>query len=306
MKLLTTVVITLLVIPTIVSSELTEKDLEKIREIVQTEVALIQKDMIAVELRLNEKIRESENRLQTQFSQSLDSRTNGIMIVFAVMSMGFFLLFTAILVVGALKNRQVDKKMIILMVLSLAGVLLCRISPVNAKVDKFGDIVCRSLTVVDRQDNKVAFLGKGLSYSPRKVSNIFEIYNEENGKKGIQLSVNSDINDIVMFDDNESSALTLRTLDDLSCFIQGSVGEKHAFRIDATGNYRGITLYDTSQTKTFQVDKDHVVNIEKEAFSVSVTASMNTLELWGISPYEKGIGFYADPNEARQTTWRRK
>ena len=150
-------------------SELTEKDLNKIRQIVQSEVNAIKQDITKVELRLIEKIRESENRLQTQFNQSLDNRTNSIMIIFAVVSMGFFLLFGCILLVGALRNRQPNKKLIILMVVSLAGVMLCRVPSLNAQKDRFGDIICRSLTVVNEYDKEMIVLkangdGKSLTF----------------------------------------------------------------------------------------------------------------------------------------------
>ncbi len=146
----------LFVFPVIGFSELTEKDLEKIRQIVQSEVNTIKQDITEVELRLIEKIRESENRLQSQFNVALDNRTNDIMIIFAVVSMGFFLLFGCILLVGALRNRQPNKKLIILMMISLAGALLCRVPPINAQPDRFfGDIVCTRLTVLNRNQREV-------------------------------------------------------------------------------------------------------------------------------------------------------
>ena len=77
MKTFILVILLIFVVSTQAFSELTEKDLENIKaivtEIVHKEVALIHKDITESELRLNEKIRESENRLQTQFSQALDN-----------------------------------------------------------------------------------------------------------------------------------------------------------------------------------------------------------------------------------------
>ena len=181
MKTFILVILLIFVVSTQAFSELTEKDLENIKaivtEIVHKEVALIHKDITESELRLNEKIRESENRLQTQFSQALDNRTNGIMIIFAVISMGFFLLFTAILLAGALRNRQLNKQAIILMVLSLAGVLICRPS-LDARTDRFEDIICRSLTVVDGDDKKLIYLGPNKKHE--------ELYHT-NTEHGIQI-----------------------------------------------------------------------------------------------------------------------
>ncbi len=194
----------LFVFPVLTFSELTEKDLEKIRKIVQSEVNTIKQDITEVELRLIEKIRESENRLQTQFNQSLDNRTNSIMIIFAVVSMGFFLLFGCILLVGALRNRQPNKKLIILMVVSLAGVMLCRIPSLNAQKDRFGeDIVCRSLTVIDDEGKNAIVLESNedeksnqiIIYEPhQKRANVAGINKEpENWKKeAIRLEAKKD------------------------------------------------------------------------------------------------------------------
>ncbi|RKU06798.1 hypothetical protein C6502_19440 [Candidatus Poribacteria bacterium] len=151
MKLLCTVAVTLIVFTNTAFSELTEEDLRKITAIVKAQVSVIQTDIVETELRLNEKIRESENRLQTQFSQSLDNRTNGIIIIFAVISMGFFLLFTAILLSNALRNRQLNKAHIILMCATLAGSLLCFGQNTKAQYQKteFEEIVSKELSITD-------------------------------------------------------------------------------------------------------------------------------------------------------------
>ncbi len=195
----------LFVFPVVGFSELTEKDLEKIRKIVQSEVNTIKQDITEVELRLIEKILESENRLQTQFNQSLDNRTNSIMIIFAVVSMGFFLLFGCILLVGALRNRQPNKKLIILMVISLAGVMLCRVPSLDAQKDKFGDIICKSLTVVDDK-GKNAIVLKTNEYEDNEVI----VYHPQ-GREGIKLQSGSWGNYALVFEnsDNKHEAAAL-------------------------------------------------------------------------------------------------
>ena len=121
MRIFAVIAITLFMIPTFAFSELTEKDLEKIKEIIHSEVGTIQ--------------------------------TNDIMIISAVISAGFFLLFGCILLVGAFRNRNIDKQIMILMGITLVGMMLCRISPLDAQKDRFGEIVCTGLTVVDDKDN---------------------------------------------------------------------------------------------------------------------------------------------------------
>lgn len=158
MRVIIAVILAVFLFTLTAHSDLTPKDLDAIQQIVQKtiqdEVALIQKEIVETELRIKEKIRESENRLQVQFSQSLDNRTNGIMIIFGVISMGFFLLFATTLFVGAIRNRQVDKQAIILMVLSLAGVLISQ-APLNADRHDtpYQHIVCTGLTIIDKDDD---------------------------------------------------------------------------------------------------------------------------------------------------------
>lgn len=155
MKYITTILVILFALPTFGLAELTEKDLANIEKIIHTQINLIQKDITEAELRLNEKIRESENRLQSQFNQAIDNRTNRIMIIFAVICMGFFLLFTAILFTGALRNRHLDKKVMLLMGLTLIGGISCGISskammPVALQEGQFGKITCTELKVLDK------------------------------------------------------------------------------------------------------------------------------------------------------------
>lgn len=158
MKILIICVVLVVVFAIPVNAELTESDLRKIKEIVASEVAILKNDITQVELRLNEKIRESENRLQTQFSTALDNRTNGIMILFAVISIGFFLLFSAILLVGAFnrRNREINKKPIVTMLILSLGCAVFYAHKLHAQEvfdARFGEIICTRLTVVDDEGN---------------------------------------------------------------------------------------------------------------------------------------------------------
>lgn len=57
-----------------VHSQLTDKNLEQIREIVKSENAIIQAEMTALELRLTQKIQESGNRLRSELNEHLNAR----------------------------------------------------------------------------------------------------------------------------------------------------------------------------------------------------------------------------------------
>ena len=68
---------------------------------------------------------------------------------------------------------------------------------------------------------------------------------------------------------------------------------------DSSGG-AAISLYAAKPGKGMAIlDKEG-----KEKFWVTITPSRNELQLWGKSPYQNGIVFYGDSNEAKQTTWR--
>ena len=52
------------------------------------------------------------------------------------------------------------------------------------------------------------------------------------------------------------------------------------------GDLHTIAVFDPSKTDT--------LIFGKEAFEVNVSNTRNELQLWGKSPYQKGIGFYGD------------
>ena len=144
--------ILLLIITFPVFSELTNEDIDKIREVIKQENAVIQSEMVQLELRITQKIQESENRLRAELNAQLNARMSDFTIVFAITSGGFFLMFATILILNMVKGRTiVEKKAIILLVLSVTFGTICYASSAKAQVDRtFNDITCRSLTIVDR------------------------------------------------------------------------------------------------------------------------------------------------------------
>ena len=131
--------------------ELTDADIDKIRQVVKAENAIIHADMAAFELRLTQKIQESENRLRSELNAQLNARMNDFTIVFGITSGGFFLLFATVLLVNIFRNRtMVDKKMVLVFVLSVISGLLCLVSTVKAQKSLEGiEIVCSGLKVID-------------------------------------------------------------------------------------------------------------------------------------------------------------
>lgn len=144
--------ILLLIITLPVYSELTNEDIDKIREVIKQENAVIHSEMVQLELRITQKIQESENRLRSELNAQLNARMSDFTIVFAITSGGFFLMFATILILNMVKGRTiVEKKAIILLVLSVTFGTICYASSVKAQPDRtFNDITCRSLTIVDR------------------------------------------------------------------------------------------------------------------------------------------------------------
>ncbi len=70
-------------------SELTHSDIQKIREVVKTENAIIHSEMTALELRLTQKIQESENRLRSELNDQLSTRLNDFTLIFGITAGAF-------------------------------------------------------------------------------------------------------------------------------------------------------------------------------------------------------------------------
>ena len=137
--------------------QLTDDDLSKIRLIVETENSKIKAEMTALELRLTQKIQESENRLRSELNQQLNAKISDFTIVFGIISGGFFLLFAAVLLINALKGRTLlDKRAnTILVIASISGVLNLTGTAIALDFEgdkEFGKILCEELIIKDKND----------------------------------------------------------------------------------------------------------------------------------------------------------
>lgn len=110
------------------SAELTDADLDKIKNIVASEVATY-------------------------------NRSSDVVIIVAFVSLGFFLLFAGILFVNTfLRHQTVNKQIILALMLSL-GCSLFYVTQVSAqRIASFEHIVCKSLEVVDNFGNRAILL----------------------------------------------------------------------------------------------------------------------------------------------------
>ena len=138
-------------------SQLTDKDLQKIREIIKSENIIIQSEMTALELRLTQRIQESENRLRSELNAQLNARMNDFTIVFGITSGGFFLLFASVLLINALRNRPIidNKTNAALILATISGILYLTSTAIAFEGDKkfgkitAGEITCTKLTILD-------------------------------------------------------------------------------------------------------------------------------------------------------------
>ena len=132
-------------------------------------------------------------------------------------------------------------------------------------------------------------MGIRLSTTPNLIANQIEIYGSTKSTRP------------------SGTGITLTTVGDFKAFISGQIKGKQAFSISAFEEQRSITLHDPWQTETEKVKTiGEILTFQQDAFKVSVGGARNTLQLWGISPYKDGIGFYADSNEATQIRWLRE
>ena len=147
---------TLLMLSTPAFSELTNEDIDKIREVIKQENAVIQSEMVQLELRITQKIQESENRLRSELNTQLNARMKDFTIVLGMTSGGFFLLFASVLLINALRGRTlVDKKTILVFILSIITGLLCFVSTTKAQENAiYNHLTCRSLTITDAKGKR--------------------------------------------------------------------------------------------------------------------------------------------------------
>ena len=171
----------------------------------------------------------------------------------------------------------------------------------------FDKITCRGIEVVDENGKRRAFLGRRvtlLSPGHELVGNAFQLFDKD-GEKVIELSTDALMNQIVLYDKKGSQAVRLLEVGGRYTAIQVGQSGKPGFSVDLYDDLHSIAVYDPSETREFEVEGRKFVS-EQRAFEVSVTNNRNELQLWGKSPYKKGIGFYGDSNEAKQRTWFRR
>lgn len=168
----------------------------------------------------------------------------------------------------------------------------------------FDKITCREIEVVDKAGKRRAFLGRGvtpLSKGRELVGNTFQLFDKD-GNKVIELSADDLANEIVLYDKKGNNAVRLVEVGGGFTAIQVRQSGKQGFSVDLFDGLHSISVYDPSETTEFEADGHKIVS-EKEAFEVNVSNTRNELQLWGKSPYKKGVGFYGDSNEAKWITW---
>ena len=170
----------------------------------------------------------------------------------------------------------------------------------------FDKIVCQQLEVVDKAGKRIAFLGRDVFYQSigqGMEGNVFEIFDKD-GKPAIKLSANI-MNEVIIHDKTGDNAIRLYAFGGVSSGVSSiqvfERGDK-GFDLTISDGYRTMTVYDPLETKDIEIE-GHKLTTWKEAFEVNVSNTRNALRLWGKSPYQRGIGFYGDSNEAKMTKW---
>ena len=196
----------LFILSTPTFAELTSEDIDKIREVIKQENAVIQSEMVQLELRITQKIQESENRLQSELNAQLNARMNDFTIVFAITSGGFFLMFATILILNMVKGRTiVEKKAIILLVLSVTFGTICYASSVKAQsyTRFFDSIQCKELIVADQYGRPAITLN-----TSNKTENSIVIH-DKTGREGVAIYAGADANGISFFDKSRNARMIL-------------------------------------------------------------------------------------------------
>ena len=255
-------------------AELTESDLEKIQDIVANQVETLKNEMTQSERRLNERISE----LETQFNTSLDNRTNGIMIIFAVISIGFFLLFSAVFLITALLMRRNVMKAATMLILSLGCVLFYATKLPAQRDAVFDKIVCRSLEVVNK-DNEISILqnSDGINIYHRDFDLIYRD-DEANIPQGTGINIyNRDAQVVTLGTYGNGSQLVLHNTmmgqtgkeaialrhthirDGNYLRINSSVSDSFTSIDDGTIRARRLTLHDIKMDRSVEIRGGHEV-----------------------------------------------
>ena len=156
MRVIITVILAVFLFTLTAYSQLTDDAPAKIPPIVKVENSKIKAEMTAIELRLTQKIQESENRLRSELNEQLNARIHDFTIVFGIISGGFFLLFAAVLLINALKGRTILDKgtNTILAIAAITGILNLTGTAIAYEENKeFGKILCKELIIKDKNNN---------------------------------------------------------------------------------------------------------------------------------------------------------
>ena len=280
------VVAILFVLPCSAFSELTPSDIDKIREVIKevikSENAIIHSEMTALELRLVQKIQESENRLRSELNTQLSARMNDFTLIFGITAGGFFLLFATLIVANALKGR-VNKRLVTFLVVALCCTLFSHSQLIAVdKTTVFDEILCRKLTVLDKTkskpaielsvteqgnslfvygiDKKVGLVtsgsrsgllvygrgpgtsGPGLLLSATESDSSISLYNKK-GETGVSLSTLGSGNNISLYNQKGDIGVFLSTLD-LDSDISLYDGKKQrGVSLSTFGSGSDISLY---------------------------------------------------------------
>ena len=274
------------------TAELTDSDLRKIKDIVAMEVAMLKEDINKVELRLNEKIRESERRLQTQFNTALDNRTNNIIIMFAIISIGFFLLFSAVLLtIAFLRNRVVDKKVLAVFLLSLGCLLFyadikaqdSQEVPRSYSPSYFSEVVCTKLTVVNENDDPVITLDASKDDYAIVVRDVNTVGDDPH-KPAVYMGSSPTRNVVAVYDKKGNYGIQLACLTTPTPYNAVNVHNE---------NGESVITLDASKDAHSILFRD--INPKKAAVFMSSSPTGNSVNVYGKKDNNTGIQLVCEP-----------
>ncbi len=175
----------------------------------------------------------------------------------------------------------------------------------------FNEITCRKLTVVDKNGKRAIELD-----SNDKLGNGISIY-DQNEKTAIWLKSADYGNGISIYNPNRISfgMIELNSFGTHNVISINRPNGKEAIKLDSSGFRRnGISIYDQNEKTAIALSSYNAAvanSMEiydengKVAFEFNAYTHTNELSVHNKSD-GAGIGFYADYNEAKQTTWRPK
>ncbi|MYE89085.1 hypothetical protein F4X33_08845 [Candidatus Poribacteria bacterium] len=272
---------TLLILSTPAFSELTNEDIDKIREVIKQENAVIQSEMVQLELRITQKIQESENRLRSELNAQLNARMGDFTIVFTVTSGGFFILFATILILNVIRGRAlIDKKAILVFILSIATALLCLIPTTKAQTrayTHFRNITCQSITVTDKQ-GKPAIILDGNNPTANSIvirdkldRNAIALYG--GSANGISLFHKSNKPRIIMAASEKGQILSIKDRLNREAIMMGSGSQENSINVFRQGRAAGAIAIKDNKGK-FQL----LLSTHRQAGNIMTINNINTNE----------------------------